>query len=170
MIVPILLIAGAAAAAAVAFWPRRAAAGVDKNPYQAQGAEVQDLVASYAGKRLGDLSKDALNRIHAHNKALAGPPPRDGDLGTMLLPDRLAAGTAWAPPDVLVRRNAAERARDLGWALGPAGDWSWASQDARFRAVRVRGQRDESFGGQLRRVGQQLGGVVKSAKEVAPFL
>jgi hypothetical protein len=62
-----------------------------------------------------------------------------------------------------VRRTATERAKDLGWALGPAGDWSWASPNARMRRVPVNGQQDWSFKAELKRAIAPIAAVALSA-------
>ncbi len=161
MILPLLLVAGAAAVAAATLWPRRARAGgsgLEANPYQP--ASWDALTAQWLGRTIAELDRAPADRaaIIAHNRELAGPPPKDGPLGTMLLPDRLRSGAPWTPPDILVRRKAEERARDLGWAFGS--DFTWASPEARLRTVQVRGQKDWSLAGELKR----------GLKAVQPFI
>lgn len=99
----------------------------------------EQLVDKYVGATLSSIPDDVQGRIISHNAALAGPPPKDGFLGYMLLPNTLANGSYWAPPDILVRREQAERAHDLGWAYLPS--FSWASPDAKMRKVIVNGQK-----------------------------
>ena len=116
---------------------------------------------AYVGRMMSEIPADVTRQILAGNLALAGPPPRDGALGFMYLPDRLANGSTWTPPDILVRRTATERARDLGWAFLP--DFTWASPSARLRKVPVNGQRDQSLGAQ---VGRIVGGATDIAGKI----
>lgn len=144
------LILGAGLLGGALLLPRlaRASGGGTGGGAELASGSIEELMAEWEGKRLGDTPAGVVRRLNAHAAALVAPPAKVGHLAWLLI----GAERGRAFPPIVVRRNAAERERDLAaWR----GDWTKAPPEYVWTRIEAVGQKDYALE-------RALGGVVKA--------